>query len=113
MAVDLALDRIAVMGAGAWGTALANTLARAGRAVTLIARDEAAAATLRSRHESPRLPGVRLEDRVAVTADITAATGADAALLVVPAQSLRAAATALAPALKPGTPAVACAKGIE
>src|SRR5215472_3907306 len=107
------LERIAVVGAGAWGTALANALVRAGRAVTLIARREAAATAMRESRANPRLPDVRLDERIAVTADIGAAADADAVLLVVPAQSLRAAASALAPALKHGTPVIACAKGIE
>jgi len=107
------LERIAVVGAGAWGTALANALVRAGRAVTLIARREAAATAMRESRANPRLPDVRLDERIAVTADIGAAGDADAVLLVVPAQSLRAAASALAPALRHGTPVIACAKGIE
>ena len=107
------LERIAVVGAGAWGTALANALVRAGRAVTLIARREAAATAMRESRANPRLPDVRLDERIAVTADIGAAADADAVLLVVPAQSLRAAASALAPALRHGTPVIACAKGIE
>jgi glycerol-3-phosphate dehydrogenase (NAD(P)+) len=109
----MTIERIAVVGAGAWGTALANAAARAGRAVTLIARDEAAAAGMRTRRENPRLPGARLDERIAVTAQIGAAATADAVLLVVPAQSLRHAAGVLAPVIKPGTPVIACAKGIE
>src|SRR5436853_6482674 len=61
------LQRIAVIGAGAWGTALANTAARAGREVTLWARDPAVVATLTTTRENPRLPGVQLDDRVAAT----------------------------------------------
>ena len=109
----MAYDRIVVVGAGAWGTALANALTRAGRGVTLIGRDAAATAAIAASRQSPRLPGVRLDERIAVTADMAQAAGADAVLLVVPAQALRAAATALAPALKAGTPVIACAKGIE
>jgi glycerol-3-phosphate dehydrogenase (NAD(P)+) len=105
------LDRIAVVGAGAWGTALANVLARAGRGVTLIGRDAAAVAAMRAGGDNPRLPGVRLDERIAVTMTIADAAGADAVLLVVPAQALRAAASALA--IRPGTPVIACAKGIE
>ncbi len=109
----MALDRIAVVGAGAWGTALANAAARAGRAVALIARDAGAAAILRETRESPRLPGEPLDARIAVTSDIGELAAADAVLLVVPAQASRAVAAGIAPAIRPGTPVIACAKGIE
>jgi glycerol-3-phosphate dehydrogenase (NAD(P)+) len=109
----LTLDRIAVIGAGAWGTALANIAARAGRTVTLWARDPATIAAIAATREGPRLPGVRLDDRVAATGAIADIPHADAVLLVVPAQALRVAATALAPHLGKSTPVVACAKGIE
>jgi glycerol-3-phosphate dehydrogenase (NAD(P)+) len=108
---DSAYDRIAVIGAGAWGTALANVAARAGRAVTLRARDAATAAGIADSRESPRLPGLRLDDRVAVTADRAAEAEADAILLAVPAQALREVVTELAPSLT--VPIISCAKGIE
>jgi glycerol-3-phosphate dehydrogenase (NAD(P)+) len=104
---------IAVIGAGAWGTALANAAARAGRDVILYARDRAAAGILARTRENPRLPGVQIAASVAVTNDLAQAAQADAMLLVTPAQSLRQAATALAPHLAPGLPAIVCAKGIE
>ncbi len=106
-------DNITVIGAGAWGTALANAMARAGRNVTLYARDAKAADSLSQTRESLRLPGIRLEKDIRVTADLAASAKADAILLVTPAQSLRAAAGALAPHLAKGTPVVVCAKGIE
>ena len=109
----MAIDRIAVVGSGAWGTALANAAARAGRAVTLVARSESTAAALGETRANPRLPGVRLDERIAVTARIGEAGAADAVLLAVPAQALRSAATRLAAALTRPTPVIACAKGIE
>jgi glycerol-3-phosphate dehydrogenase (NAD(P)+) len=109
----MAFDRIAVVGAGAWGAALANAAARAGREVALIPRTAAAVAAMRASRESPRLPGVRLDERIAVTDDSSELGAADAVLLAVPAQALRSAASALARAIRPGTPVVACAKGIE
>jgi glycerol-3-phosphate dehydrogenase (NAD(P)+) len=107
------LNRIAVIGAGAWGTALANAAARAGRDVILWARDPATVAALTATRESLRLPGIKLDERVAATGALAQAAGADAVLLVVPAQDLRTAATALASHLGAGVPVVACAKGIE
>jgi glycerol-3-phosphate dehydrogenase (NAD(P)+) len=104
---------IAVIGAGAWGTALANCAARAGREVTLWARDPAAIATIAAKRESPRLPGVTLDERVAATGALADVARADAVLLVVPAQDLRTAAIALRGQIGKGVPVVACAKGIE
>ncbi|PSC02968.1 glycerol-3-phosphate dehydrogenase [Alsobacter soli] len=105
---------IGVAGGGAWGTALANAAARAGRSVTLWARDAAEVETMRARRENVRrLPGVRLEDGVAPTADMAELGQADGILLAVPAQALRGVAQALAPHLRAGTPVVVCAKGIE
>ena len=106
------LDRIAVVGAGAWGAALANSVARAGRTVTLWARDPATVAAIAATREAPRLPGIRLDDRIAATGAIADVAHADAVLLAVPAQELRAAATALAAHISQ-QPVVACAKGIE
>jgi glycerol-3-phosphate dehydrogenase (NAD(P)+) len=109
----MAFDRIAVVGAGAWGTALANVIARAGRAVLLAARDRASADVLVERRESPRLRGVRLDERVGI-APVGGEVGRyDAILLAVPSQQLRLAARTIAPELTPGTPVIACAKGIE
>ncbi len=109
----MTIDRIAVLGAGAWGTALANVAVRAGRSVTLWARDAATAEAIGRSRETGRLPGIRLDDRVTVTADLAAAGKADAVLLVVPAQALRTVGNALDSILPSGTPVVACAKGIE
>src|SRR5262245_54447883 len=109
----MTFDRIAVIGAGAWGTALANAIARAGRSVLLAARGQVEAQALAARRESGRLPGVTLDQRVDVAALDEAAGRCDAVLLAVPAQQLRAAAGVIAPALAKGTPVIACAKGIE
>src|SRR5215208_1558615 len=109
----MSLERIAIVGAGAWGVALANVIARAGRSVTLAARDQARAAAIAASRESPRLPGVRLDERVRIVGGNTQTGRHDAILLAVPAQHLRAALGVLAPVLTSGTPVVACAKGIE
>ena len=110
----MSLDRFAVLGAGAWGSALANAAARAGRTVTLWARDPNAAAAIAKTRESPRLPGMKLADGVSVTSDLQQAAGnTHAILLVVPAQQVRAVALALNDVAPSGTPVIACAKGIE
>jgi len=104
---------IAVIGAGAWGTALAGVAARAGRDVTLYARDAAGAAQISTTRKNAKLPELRLDANVRVTSDIALAARADIILIATPAQSLRAAVTALAPHLGGGTPVIATAKGIE
>jgi glycerol-3-phosphate dehydrogenase (NAD(P)+) len=104
---------VSVIGAGAWGTALAAVAARAGRSVTLYARNGAHAAQIQATRVNPRLAGVRLDPSIAVTSDITAAARADIILAVTPAQHLRAAVSHLAPHVTTGTPVIACAKGIE
>ena len=109
----MAFDRIAVIGAGAWGTALANAIARAGRAVLLAAHGRTAADALEKNRESPRLPGVKFDSRVGIAPASAACGKYDAVLLAVPSQHLRAATVMIAPGLAEGTPVVACAKGIE
>jgi glycerol-3-phosphate dehydrogenase (NAD(P)+) len=109
----MAIQRIAVLGGGAWGTALALSCARAGRNVTLWEFEATNAGHLASKRESRFLPGVRLDDGIKVTRDLDQATRSDAILLVVPAQAVRAVCTALAALLPERTPVIACAKGIE
>ncbi len=110
----MGFDHFAVLGAGSWGTALANVAVRAGRTATLWARDPKTAERIERKRESPRLPGVRLADGVTVTASTAAAVkDADAILIVVPAQSFREVATAAGELIASGTPMIACAKGIE
>jgi len=106
-------NSVAVIGAGAWGTALAAVAARAGREVTLHVRDPLAAARIAASRTNPKLPGVSLAAAIAVTDDIAQAAQSHMILLVTPAQSLRQAMTALAPHLVAATPVIACAKGIE
>jgi glycerol-3-phosphate dehydrogenase (NAD(P)+) len=109
----MAFNHIAVIGAGAWGSALALTCARAGRKVTLWEHDAANAAQLAAKRESLFLPGVRLDDGIVISGDLGEAARAQAILLVVPAQAVRVVAKALAPLLAGGTPVIVCAKGIE
>ena len=108
-----AYNSVAVIGAGAWGTALAGVAARAGREVTLYARDGARAQEIAATRINPRLPEVRLEASIGVTAELAQAARADIVLIATPAQQLREAVAALAPHLARATPVVATAKGIE
>jgi glycerol-3-phosphate dehydrogenase (NAD(P)+) len=109
----MTIQKISVLGGGAWGTALALTCARVGRDVTLWEHDAANADSLEKKRESRFLPGVKLHDKIAVMRELKAAAAGDAILLVVPAQVVRSVLTALAPSLRAGTPIIACAKGIE
>jgi glycerol-3-phosphate dehydrogenase (NAD(P)+) len=105
---------VAVLGAGAFGTALANVAARAGRSVTLYARDAAVVAEINGRRSNAvRLPGAEVHERVTATTSLAEAASAAMILVVVPAQALRAVLAAAAPYIRPGTPLVICAKGIE
>ena len=109
----MTFERIAVLGGGAWGTALANVTARAGRAVTLWEHDAANATELAEKRESRFLRGVHIEDSIAVTRDLAQAAQVQAILLVVPAQAMRSVVKSLDAAIAPRTPVIACAKGIE
>jgi glycerol-3-phosphate dehydrogenase (NAD(P)+) len=105
---------VGVLGGGAWGTALALTAARAGRKVTLWARNIAVANAVRQRRENPKhLPGIILDPPFNATAHLAEVVGADALLLAVPAQTLRSVATAVGRLAVPGTPVAICAKGLE
>ena len=109
------MRRIAVLGGGAWGTALANLAARAGGDVSLWTRDPSHAAEMAATGvNARRLPGIPLHAGVSPTAEIAAAlAGTTMVLLAVPAQAMRALAERAAPHLAPGVPALICAKGIE
>jgi len=109
----MAFNHIAVIGAGAWGTALALTCLRAGRRVTLWEHDPGNAQQLKKNRESLFLPGTRIDERIALASELAEAAVASAILLVVPAQAVRAVAQALAPFLAARTPVIVCAKGIE
>jgi glycerol-3-phosphate dehydrogenase (NAD(P)+) len=109
----MTISRISVLGGGAWGTALAQTCARAGRDVTLWEFDAANVEHLRAQRESRYLPGVKLEASIKVTRALAEAARADAILLVVPAQAMRSVITSVAQTMAADTPVVTCAKGIE
>ncbi|WP_270725146.1 NAD(P)H-dependent glycerol-3-phosphate dehydrogenase [Shimia sp. Alg240-R146] len=101
---------ISVLGAGAFGTALAIAFARSGTPVTLWARDPSAAKAMQDSRHNPRLPGVELPKTVSVTAQFSSALN-DVVLLAVPMQKLRGL-LETHPELS-GRTLVACCKGVE
>ncbi len=108
------MNRIAIIGAGAWGTALAATAHRAGRQVQLWGREVDLVQAINQTHVNALyLPHIPLAPEIRATHDLADLVQADAILLVPPAQHLRATCRALAPYLRPGIPVVICAKGIE
>ena len=103
------LERVAVIGAGQWGTALAQAAALAGRSVTLVARDAAVVDEINSRHSNSRHLGSQpLSERIVASRRFESA---DLVLLAVPAQQTRAALAAIAGLA--GLPVVLTAKGLE
>jgi glycerol-3-phosphate dehydrogenase (NAD(P)+) len=109
------VKRLAVIGGGAWGTALACVAARAGARVLLWARNPMVVAAVNERRENPLyLPGIALDPTIRATTDAAVALAdAEGVLLVVPAQFLRSVLAGLAPLLPDGLPLLSCAKGIE
>lgn len=107
-------SRIGILGGGAWGTALAITAIAAGRSTHLWAREPEVVEGIARDHENKRfLPGVILPRMLTATSNLGEAANADVLLLTAPAQVLSVFARALTPHLKPATPLVICAKGIE
>ncbi len=110
----MSLQRLGIIGAGAWGSALAAAGRRADRDVVLWARDPRLAKKINKTHENAvYLPGVTLDPAIRATGDMAEAAAADLILLVAPAQHTRTISTQLAPHLAAGCPVVCCAKGIE
>lgn len=106
--------KVGVIGAGAWGTALAQVLTMGGNPVLLHAREAEVVASIRdARENSLYLPGVGLSEAITATNDMADLAGCDLILAVPPAQHMRAALTAFRPFLTAGTPVVLCAKGVE
>ena len=103
-----------VIGAGAWGTALAQVCVRAGLDARLWAREPEVAEAINTAHENPLfLPGVSLAPEVIATTDLLSLADCDLLLAVVPAQHLRATLRELAPRIRTGQPILLCAKGVE
>jgi glycerol-3-phosphate dehydrogenase (NAD(P)+) len=107
--------RLAVLGAGSWGTTFAKVLVDAGRQVTLWARRPSVADQINREHRNPGyLPGVVLPDELTATTDpAEAMAGADAVVFAVPSQTLRTNLVRWRDALPDGVTLVSLAKGIE
>ena len=102
------MSKVTILGAGAWGTALAIQACRAGQAVTLVPRDAAAAERMRQDRGSWRLPGVLLPEALRITDIVPSDT--DLLFCVVPTQHIR---TSLVRLPANRVPVVVCAKGVE
>ncbi len=103
-----------VIGAGAWGTALAQVCARAGLDVVLQAREPEVIDSIAARRVNEAfLPGVELDPAIRATSDMADLAGCDLILAVPPAQHMRGTLAAFRPHARAEVPVVLCAKGIE
>ncbi len=109
------MNRVGILGAGAWGTARAKVARRAGRTIVVQAHDPAVAHAIEHDRCNERyLPGISLEAGIhAVAEPAEAVAAANVVLLAVPAQHLRATLRRVRPSWPAAAPAVICAKGIE
>jgi glycerol-3-phosphate dehydrogenase (NAD(P)+) len=108
------VDTVGVIGGGAWGTALAQTLRHAGRDVLLWAREPDVVEEINGRHtNTPFLPSIPLDPALRATGNLAEIAGQSIVLMVAPAQHVRPVASALARHLAVATPVVVCAKGLE
>ena len=110
-----AINRVAVLGAGSWGTTFAKVLADAGREVSLWSRRSGLARTINADRENAEyLPGITLPDLLTATSDVERAVhGADAVALGVPSQSLRENMGLWRDVIPAGVPIISLAKGVE
>jgi glycerol-3-phosphate dehydrogenase (NAD(P)+) len=107
-------ETIGIVGAGAWGTALATVAQRAGCTVILQAHEPEVAEAINRDHQNQTfLPDIALDPAIKAVTDPRDAAAADAVLLVTPAQHLRAVTKSLAGVWRKGQPVVICSKGIE
>ncbi len=107
--------KVAVLGGGSWGTALAGHAVRAGHDTRLWLREPELASSINGAHENPRyLPGIRLPQGLVATTDLgAAAAGAETVLVVIPSQFCREVYGRLRGVIAPGAAVVSATKGIE
>ena len=105
--------RAAVIGSGAWGTALALALLENGHETALWSYTERESGVLRERRENPMLPGVALPEGLELTTDLGCVKGCGAVVLATPSFAVRGTARRLREELEPGTPVILVSKGIE
>jgi glycerol-3-phosphate dehydrogenase (NAD(P)+) len=107
-------DSVGIIGGGAWGTALAQTLRLARRDAVLWAREPEVVAEINSAHTNAAfLPGVPLDPDLRATTELADIAAQDVVLMVAPAQHVRSVAAELAPHVASTKPVVICAKGLE
>lgn len=108
------MQKIGIIGAGAWGSALAQSLANSGRDVILWAREPEVVAAINENHENNVfLPGIPLNENIKATESLASVADCDTLLLVTPAQYVRSTLESLKGDIAEGKPVVICSKGIE
>jgi glycerol-3-phosphate dehydrogenase (NAD(P)+) len=107
----VSFERLGILGGGAWGTALAQVAATAGRDTLLWVREDEVVQAINNRRENVVfLPGVTLDPAIRATSDLDHLQACDAWLVVTPTQHMR---SVLGEAPAGGVPLILCAKGIE
>lgn len=108
------MNKIGIIGAGAWGTALAQSLAGAGREVMIWAREPEIVQSINQSNENVLfLPGIKLHENIKATDSLTAAADSDVILITTPAQHVRTTLQSLKAEVGDGKPFVICSKGVE
>jgi glycerol-3-phosphate dehydrogenase (NAD(P)+) len=112
---DEKITKIGIVGAGTWGSALAQAISRNTDDVSILTRNQEQADEINNQHTNSRyLQDIPLNENIKATTDAQAiAANSDALFLVTPAQHMRAAVEAMQPVLPTGTPLIICSKGIE
>ncbi len=107
-------NNISVIGAGSWGTALAQTIASHGEAVTLWTRSPTHTSEINVRHRNEKyLAGIELNKHITATSELKTALESDILLMVTPAQAMRQILSDMKPFIRPAHKLILCSKGIE